>query len=162
MRKSAPTTTAGGVARLPRTALRRRLTRIRAGARATELDQALAAGADPWSDGLLLTRAGDLLSRDRRMELADALERVLWAAVGGGSPALGVRLRRHEVYAERDGLITLAELLRAPAPIPVPVVASLSLLVTDGASPLFIAGGRDRSLSATLRACLAAVELPAH
>jgi hypothetical protein len=159
MRKSAQTST-GGVALLPRNALRRRLTRIRARARANELDRALAAGADPWSDARLLARAGDLVSRDRRLELADALERVLWASVGGGSPSLGLRLRRHDVYAERDALITLAELLRAPAPMALPVVASLSLLVTDGASPLFIAGARDAPLSATLRACLAAVALP--
>jgi hypothetical protein len=151
---------AGGVARLPRSAVRRRLLRMRTGARTAELDEALAAGADPWGDPLLLARACDLVRRDRRMELADALERVVWASVGGGSPSLGVRLRRHEVYGEREGLITLAEVLRAPPPVAVPVLATLTLLVTDGASPLYVAGGRGRRLSGTLHACLAAVGAP--
>jgi hypothetical protein len=65
-----------GVARLPRRAPGRTLTLLRAWLHQLALDEALIAGADPWSHPELLLRATQLTSMENRRHLAEALESI--------------------------------------------------------------------------------------
>jgi hypothetical protein len=54
-----------------------------------------------------------------------------------GRTALDRRLAREEVLAARRDLLRIAEALRAETTAPVRSIAEVSLLLTDGAGPMF-------------------------
>jgi hypothetical protein len=118
------------------------LARIRAGVRRRQLDAALAEGADPWSGGELFVRASRLGALPERRKVAAGLLGLVALAAHQlpASPYLEVRHR--VVLEQRDSLCALADRLGEPAPVEVAVVAQLSLLLSDGSSPVY-AGGRD-------------------
>jgi hypothetical protein len=102
--------------------------RLRAGA----LDRAIASGASS-GDAVLALRAGELVRRCQREELASGLRRVLRAA--GRDP-----LVRREVLRGRAELARLASRLQAPGPVEARGVAQVRLLLTDGTGPLYNRG----------------------
>jgi hypothetical protein len=136
----------------------RTLTRMRAWLHQLDLDEALGAAADPWSDPQLLLRASRLTSLENRRRLAEALEGIVTAAETGRHVSSYLRLRRRSVFEERDLLLTLAAYLRAPGPVPVTVLARLMLLLTHGSSPLFVGGRPAAGVATTVHQCVADLE----
>jgi len=126
-----------GIARLPHSVMARQLTRLRAGLRHGKLDAALAAGQDPWSAADLMVRASALSSPAMRTRLAASLEQLVDAA-----ELLPVSryIRTGTVLTHRESLLALASRLRERAPVEVAVVARLSKLAWDQASPAYQAG----------------------
>jgi hypothetical protein len=114
------------------------LARLRALAGRIELDRRLAAGA--WPDGSreLACRARTLTGWRARHAYADGLERIV-AEAEAPPHRLGsaVPVDREEVLAARTELLRLAAALRAEPSPPVRAVAAASLLLTDGAGPVF-------------------------
>jgi len=114
------------------------VTRLKAVAERAELDRELARGVSPSTNPELARRAEVLRSRRVRRRLADGLEHVLVEAV---APTRGqtaaVPVQRDEVLLARRDLSRLAWALRSePAP-PVRAIAAASVLLTDGAGPMF-------------------------
>lgn len=141
---------AGGLSPLPR-GMSRRLARVRAAVRHRRLDTALAAGADPWSDGALLARAARLGSWTERRKVAADLAQLVALATHRW-PASSFRNVRHRaVLDQRQSLFALADRLAQPAPMEIAVVAELALLVSDRKSPVYV-GGRDPAGLAELTA----------
>jgi hypothetical protein len=148
----------------------RALTRLRAWRDQPQIDAALAAGTDPWRSAELLARAVELTALEDRRKLAAALDELVTRAHAGrqGRPYRRLRrrrpaapfptLRRREVLEQRDGLLALASRIGAPAPVPVSVVARLMLLLCDGSSPVFVAGGPADGLATTVSDCLDALD----
>jgi hypothetical protein len=141
-----PPATCAGVARLPRGAAARGVTRLRAWVHQLELDAALAAGADPWTDPQLLVRATQLSSVVHRRRLARGLRSSVELAAAGQHVFAPVRLRRRAVLAERDRLYELAAAVDASGPVPVAVLARLMSLLTDPSSPIFVGGAPPEGL----------------
>jgi hypothetical protein len=135
-----PPAARAGVARLPRSAAARGVTRVRAWLHQLELDAALAAGADPWTDPQLLVRASQLSSVVHRRRLARALRSSVELAAAGQPVFAPIRLRRREVLEECDRLYELAAAVDASGPVPVAVLARLESLLTDPSSPIFVGG----------------------
>jgi hypothetical protein len=132
---------AAGLSPLPR-GMSRQLVRVRAAVRHRRLDIALAAGADPWSDGALLARAARLGSWAERRKVAAGIAQLVALATHRW-PASSFRNVRHRaVLDQRESLLALADRLDQPAPVEIAVVARLALLVSDRRSPVYI-GGRD-------------------
>jgi hypothetical protein len=163
------TVTAAGVARLPRRLLGRAAVRARAWRRQERIDDALAAGTDPWSSPDTLVRAVQLCALTERRRLAAGLEDLV-ARAQAGRPAAPYRrlrgrkpaapypaLRRREVLAQREALLALAVRVRAFAPVPAAVVARLMLLQCDGSSPVFAAGLPAEGLAVVVDECLSAL-----
>ena len=98
-------TSSYGIARLPRSALARQLTRIRAGLRHGKLDAALAAGQDPWSAGDLMLRASALSSLPMQTRLAASLEGLVDAAEL--QPVSPPFVRTRTVLSHRESLLAL-------------------------------------------------------
>jgi hypothetical protein len=146
-----------GIPLLPRSVAGRRLVSIRAQRRRSQLDAALAQGADPWSAPELMVRASRLGSLSQRRKIAAGLHALVAAATHRrrASPFVGVRDR--VVLEQRESLVALAERLFQPAPVKVAVVAQLALLLSDPSSPAY-AGGRDPgSFAAVTTRCLHSV-----
>jgi hypothetical protein len=118
------------------------------------LDRQLAHGVDPISSQALELRAEQLISG--RAKLAVRVEGVLEAA---RKPAPGftaaVPLRRAQVLVCADDLIALARRLTDDRPVDVQGVAMTSVLLSDGASPLYWG---DRSLAHAVRAARLALD----
>jgi hypothetical protein len=117
------------------------------------LDHELARGVDPISSTALELRAEQLVRR--RARLAVRVEAVLEAA---GRPApftAAAPVRRAHVLVCADDLIALARRLDDDRPVDVQGVAMTSVLLSDGASPLY-AG--DRSLAHAVRAARLALD----
>jgi hypothetical protein len=132
---------AAGLSPLPR-GMSRRWARVRAVVRHRGLDIALAAGADPWSDGALLARAARLGSWPERRKVAAGLSQLVALATHRW-PASSFRYIRHRaILDQRQSLFALADRLAQPAPMEIAVVAQLALLVSDRKSPVYV-GGRD-------------------
>jgi hypothetical protein len=108
-----------------------RATRLLARLRQTELDRALAAGADPDSSPQIAARAAQLTSPGARARIADGLERLAGAA---DAPAGRVRVlpSRVAVRANRAALLELADVLRGGAPLYARGLATLASVITDG------------------------------
>ncbi|MGO9322044.1 MAG: hypothetical protein ACLQBY_14745 [Solirubrobacteraceae bacterium] len=113
-----------------------RLVRLAARFRSRSLDEALIAGADPSGSAQLAARAAQLTSRRTRLQIAEGLERLVWAAdqpqrrwwaVSPESPAL----------ATATELGDLAALLRERTPLYARGIAILYQLVTDGSGPAY-------------------------
>jgi hypothetical protein len=131
-----------GISLLPESVVGRCLVRIRARRRRSQLDAALAEGADPWSTPELMVRASQLGARSERRKVATGLYALLAVATGHqrASPFLTVRHRL--VIEQREFLLGLAQRLFQPAPVDVAVVAQLVVLLWDSSSPVYV-GGKD-------------------
>jgi hypothetical protein len=117
---------------LPTAALRLRVRLSR-----LELDDRLAHGADPTSTPELRLRAAQLL--EQRAEVASAVERSIGDA-RRPTPVFSARvpLRRAELLECAGDLAALAQRLRQGGPADVRGVAMARVLMTDGASPLYL------------------------
>jgi hypothetical protein len=131
-----------GIGALPRGAVSRRLTRIRAFRRRHRLDIALAHGADPWSTGELMVRAAQLGSLAERRKVAATLVSLVELAECQRRALPNVPVRQLVVLEQRDALLALAARLNRPEPVDVTVAAQLELLLSDSSSPVY-SGGRD-------------------
>jgi hypothetical protein len=118
--------------------------------RAHELDRRLARGADPMESNELSLRVGQLSSERSRRRFVCALRGAVELADRPFDPLrMGAPLiRRAEVRANREVLLELAERLAAGGPLGVEGMAITSLLVGNGASPLFCKGNGALALSA--------------
>lgn len=146
-----------GVAPPPRgpLAMVRHALRVRGHRR--ELDEALAAGADPWSDSALMTRASQLLTPEHRGRLAASIEGLVDLAERGMPASPYLRLRRRAVRAHRHQLLALAARLRDAAPVEVAIVARLGILTWDHNSPVFEGGRPVEELCEVLDLCATAL-----
>lgn len=148
----------------PRTLRLRRVglvTRLLSHVRALSLDRALARGDDPDSHVLLSVRAHRLLSRTHRVRLARELRQLACDArrpIHAFEPTL--RLSR-QILLEQDLLVQIAGLLEGPEAVDARGVATLELLLRDGAGPLFEygAGSLHESLECVIDACTLQVNL---
>lgn len=125
--------------------------RILARLLAGSLDRRLAAGEAPEAGVLLASRAEHLVTPSHRRTLARLLERHLDAT--GRRPT---RARRGPLRVDGEAVSTATPLVREAAsllggarPVPARGVALVSLLLADGAGPLFARTGGD-SLGAAL------------
>lgn len=132
-------------------------------ARRSDLDQRLAAGADPHSDPALRLRAARFCRVRTRRAIAARLRRMIDAARSGSDGLFGVgAVARNEVRAESDALADLAVRLVAIRPVNPMGVALAKLLVSDANSPLRV-GAEPGTLHAVVRLATAALErLPAR
>ena len=102
------------------------------------LTRELAGGGDPDASAELNVVARQLIGARAQQRLADTLDRVIAAASRRSRPPSSkAPLNRHEILDARDELTALAERLREGTPAPVQGVAIATLLVHDGASPLY-------------------------
>ena len=111
--------------------------KIRTWWRRDELDERLVHGADPGADPLVARRAAQLRSPSTRIQLADTLENALVEARKSWSISARLPLRRAEVRACADDVLTVAGRLRDNQPIDVAGAAMVSRLVFDGTGPLY-------------------------
>jgi hypothetical protein len=115
--------------------------RLRVWWRRLELDEQLAAGAQPTAGTLLHHRAEQLGSRAGRAALAGALETALRDARDARPGAeTGVQLRRGEIRACAEDIHALVRRLDDDRAIDVQGAAMLSLLLSDPSGPLSRAG----------------------
>lgn len=124
------------------------------------LDDALAAGADPWTDRALMARAGVLCSARHRKRLADALDALVTVSEFPKLTSRSLRLDIDAIRHQRRWLEALAERLRAPSPVDVAALATLTRLVWRRESPVFVDGPRGDDLAAALADCVAVVFAP--
>jgi hypothetical protein len=126
--------------------------------RAHALDHQLAQGADPMQSNELSLRVGQLSSERSRRRFVCALRGAVELADTPFDPLrMGPPLiRRAEVRVNRELLLNLADRLRAGGPLAVEGLATTSLLVGDGLSPLFCKGSG--SLAASANYALLALE----
>jgi hypothetical protein len=113
-------------------------TRVRVRLRRHKLDKRLAAGDEPNLDPLLRERARELVGDRCRRQVAESLELLLEDA-GSGPRAFSSRVppARAAIRDSRADLEAIVARLRAPAYISSQGVAWISLLLGDGASPLY-------------------------
>jgi hypothetical protein len=112
--------------------------RVRVWWRRPALARELAAGGDPGATAELTVLARQLIGLRAQQRLADTLERVMTAASRRPHPpSVKVPLNRREILGAHDELAALAQRLRDGAPAPVQGLAIATLLVHDGASPLY-------------------------
>jgi hypothetical protein len=136
-------------------------TRAVAYLRFASLDEALADGAPPESGSALALRAQRLIAPGMRRRLAHAVRfyvnearrrraplRAPWPAAPPPLPASGPH-----VAGAAEELLALADVLEGPGPVEVRGVAMVSVLLTDGASPL-----HRRDAKRLVAAALAAVD----
>lgn len=101
--------------------------------RPVALDEQLAAGADPSQSARVAARAAQLTRRKTRAQLATALERLTAAQAS----RVRIRASRTAVRVNGDRMLALAQSLRSSEPVYAGGVASLELLLRDGAGPLY-------------------------
>lgn len=124
------------------------------------LDRELASGADPNSDPLRRARARALVRSDSRIKVAASVERLIAEASSPPRPFTPrVPIARPAIRDCGAELETIVERLKAPAHISPQAVAMISLLLSDGAGPLY---GRNPAhtdvLRGTLQVAIAAVD----
>src|SRR5262245_14679668 len=117
----------------PATAPLRR--RLHVWAHRWRLDAELADGADPARDPVLAYRAAQLMASAARHRLAAGLRNLIVRADHPTNTVVPVA--RSSVRAERGHLLELAERLDGDGEVGVRGVASTSVLLTDGRSPLW-------------------------
>jgi hypothetical protein len=106
--------------------------------RSSELDTALAVGVDPTVSNALNLRAGQLRSPETRARLGRSLQAVLDLATSDLSHVICPLLVRYsEVRACKSLVHVLLARLDESRTVSVQGLALTSLLVRDGASPLF-------------------------
>ena len=117
--------------------------RVLARCAASRLDRELAGGASPEGSARLAARAVQLTSMKTRRNLAASVRRILAAA---GDPAAvtvitarpaRLPLARAPIRQSAGPLAVLAGYLAGPGPVPARGVAMVSLLLADGAGPLY-------------------------
>ena len=114
------------------------VTRLKAAAGRMALDRRLARGDDPDSTPELACRARVLRGWRLRHALANGIQHVVKEAENPPfSYTAAIPVARVEVLAARRDLLRAAEALRAEPPAPVRGIAEVSLLLTDGAGPMF-------------------------
>jgi len=147
-------TTPATISALPRGAVGWRLARVRAGLRHSQLDAALAEGADPWSAGPLMARAAQLCSLAHRRKVEAGLVSIVELAEHRrpASPYLAIRDRA--VLEHREALLALAVRLGQPEPVEVAVTAQLTWLVSHPASPVYAGGSDPEKLADVTAGCL--------
>jgi hypothetical protein len=119
---------------------------LRVGLKALDLDQALAGGADPTGSSELTLRAEQLIEPDKRAQLAESIDNVLYVAAADPVTALGstrLPLRRDRIEANRDRLVELAGKLRGRGPHALRGLAMAAVLVEDARGPVYSNGGLD-------------------
>jgi hypothetical protein len=139
---------------VPRSAIGRRLVRIRAFLRHSQLDTALAAGADPWSAGDLMARAVQLGALSHRRKLSAGLVSLVEIAQHRRADSPYLKVRRGVVLGQREALLELSERLAQIEPVDVAVVAQLTLLLSDPTSPVLTGGGDPAGLEHVTTRCL--------
>jgi hypothetical protein len=114
--------------------------------RAAELDQALAAGADPLASEELTLRAEQLAQPTRREDYARSLELVAESAQAGWlQTAPGPTIRnRKPVVKNQEALLALARRLRGTGPHCLRGLAMTDLLIHCGTSSLYAAPSPDQ------------------
>ena len=134
--------------------------RLRARLRRHKLDKALASGADPNTDALRWERAHELVGEKSRLEIAERLERLLAEADSAprGWFTSRVPIARAAIRDSRRDLQTIVERLRAPAYISAQGVAMASLLLSDGAGPLYGSRTRAQELRSALAVTVDAID----
>jgi hypothetical protein len=105
-----------------------------------ELDEQLAAGAQPVAGSLLHHRAEQLGSRAERAKLARALEATLRAARRAPTHRPGLQLRHGEIRACDEDILALIRRLDDERPIDVQGAALVAQLLSDPSGPLSRAG----------------------
>jgi hypothetical protein len=143
------------VRRVPRTPPAVRIqTRLHRG----RLDHELVSGADPNLDPLRHERARQLIGEGWRRRCAASLELLLAEADSSPRPfSPKVPIARAAIRDSRSSLDTVVERLRAPAYTSPQGVAMVTVLLADGAGPLYGSGTSDsevlgRALEDTLHA----------
>jgi hypothetical protein len=133
--------------------------RWRTWARAQELDGLLAQGADPMDSDELSLRVGQLGSARSRARLACALRRAVELADRQPEPSRMTRsqIRRTEIRANRELLLELADRVDSCGPVGVEGLGMTSLLIGDGASPLYDGDAR-RSVTVAAFTALVALD----
>ena len=105
----------------------------------TQLDAALAEGADPADDPALALRAHQLTAQSTRRAVARTLRNVLDAAEepleAWDPPGPRPPLQRDAILTSQDDILALADRLRHPTSAQAAALAAL--LVWDSASPLY-------------------------
>jgi hypothetical protein len=112
--------------------------RVLARIKATSLDRRLAAGETAATDRLLAARARQIVARHSRWRLADDWEHLLTAArepIVPRSPRLPVQSTT--IQAAEHHVRELVALIRQPVQANPRGIARASLLLTDGAGPLY-------------------------
>jgi hypothetical protein len=132
---------------------------MRARLRWWQLDQELAAGADPHQPRLRM-RATMLTHPRTRESIASRLESAVAEAESRPPDRLSaaIPVRRETVREARPLMLSLALALREPGRVSPQGVARAELLVKDGGSPLYWNEGGD--LLVELRSATAALDLP--
>jgi hypothetical protein len=135
----------------------RRRDRLRARLRTAQLDQRLAAGADPDRDVALALHARRLLDLGARRQLARSLRRSVALArvrpsVAGPRPPIPAHVADYAAMVD-----ALAERLAEQGAVSARGVAAVRVLLTDGAGPLYSSRGRG-ALRAAIAEALAALE----
>jgi hypothetical protein len=125
--------------------------RLLAGWRALDLDAQLAAGEPETANRLRAVRAGMLVEPLRRRQLAASWADLLAASVHPTTSQIwmGVPVQRARIVAAAHDIERLADALREAGPVPARGVAIATLLLTNGASPVYA-----RSSRVDLRAAL--------
>jgi hypothetical protein len=113
--------------------------RLKAATHRLELDARLAAGENPDACPELARRAHVLSGWRMRHRLADGVENVVVEAVAPPyEHGASVPVQREEVLAAQRDLLRLARALRSEPAAPVRAIAAVSLLLADGAGPVFV------------------------
>lgn len=113
-------------------------TRIRTRLHRHRLDRELVLGADPNTDPLRRDRARELVGERCRRRIAAIFERLLAEADSSPRPFTSrVPIARAAIRDSRGELETIVERLKTPAYISARGVAMISVLLSDGASPLY-------------------------
>jgi hypothetical protein len=108
------------------------------------LDRELVSGADPNLDPLRHERARRLVGEEWRRRCAASLERLLAEADSPPRPFTSkVPIARAAIRDSRPRLDTIVERLRAPAHISPQGMAMVTVLLADGAGPLYGSGRAD-------------------
>lgn len=111
--------------------------RLAARARASALDEQLAAGVSPEHSVALALHAGRLCQEGQRRVLARSLTRLAAVADGPAQHRLKSPVCRGAVQQARAELAAVAGRLTAPGPVEVRGVARVRSLLADGTGPLY-------------------------
>jgi hypothetical protein len=112
--------------------------RLKAATGHLQLDRELATGASESASPEMARRAEVLRGWRVRHRLADAVERVVIEAVAPGRErGAAIPVQRDEVLTAQPDLLRLVAALRSEPGPPVRSIAAVSLLLTDGAGPMF-------------------------
>jgi hypothetical protein len=120
---------------------------------ASYLDRRLARGQPPEGSRLLAARAVRLVSPPFRFALASNWQRLLAGGDDRARALATVPIRRAEIQALESELCRVVAGLIVPGPVPARGVAMASVLISDGAGPLYRGsglGGLSRALRTTV------------